>query len=188
MFADGKEGIPKGMVHAVQVWPAKNTPSLLDGRWHHVAAVRRWRQPQGATLELWVDGSMIATTDIPKRTNMRVFWDRPAHPDDPKELGGWALGAEVMTAWNYAFTQFEDYKGLVDELRLWDRALTQDEVRDAAAGRSRGANKGLLAHFPFDEGAGAVARDRVDPSLTIQLHRWLPANWSSEGAPGSERR
>jgi len=92
MFADAKEGMPKGMVHAVQAWPASSTPSLLDGKWHHVLAVRRWREPAGATLELWVDGQQIAATNIPHRADMRGFWNRLAHPVDPKEwvAGAWA--------------------------------------------------------------------------------------------------
>ncbi len=87
MFADGDLDVP-GKVWAVQAWPASATPSLLDGRWHHVAAVRRWRAPEGATLELWIDGAKIARTDIPGRVDMRRWWDHLAHPDDPPELGG----------------------------------------------------------------------------------------------------
>jgi hypothetical protein len=183
MFADKKEGMPKGMVYAVQVWPAKDTPSLLDGKWHHVAAVRRWREPSGAILELWVDGVKLATTEIPDRTDMRKYWDHLAHPKDPKELGGWALGAEVMTAWNYAFTQFEDYKGLVDEIRMWRRALAPAEIETAARGDRRANTRGLLSHFPFDEKAGSMARDRLNPTFKVSLHGWSPKNWSKEDAP-----
>jgi len=181
MFADTKEGMPKGMVHAVQAWPAASTPSLLDGRWHHVVAVRRWREPSGATLELWVDGKRIAATDIPHRTDMRRFWDKLAHPGDPAELGGWALGAEVMTAWNYAFTQYEDYKGLVDDLRFWGRAPSPEEIAAwADGGRASGRP---LAHFAFDEGRGDAARDAVDPGYALKLHRAGPDAWSPEDAP-----
>ena len=183
MFADKKEGMPKGMVYALQVWPAKDTPSLLDGKWHHVVTVRRWREPSGATLELWVDGVKLATTDIPDRTDMRMYWDDLAHPKDPKQLGGWALGAEVMTAWNYAFTQFEDYKGLVDEIRMWDRALEPAEIATAARGGRRENLKGLLSHFPFNENGGSSARDSLDPKFSLALHRWSRENWSREDAP-----
>ncbi len=56
------------------------------------------------------------------RVNMRQFWDSLPHPRNPKAVGGWCWGSEVMTAWNYYFTQYEDYKGLLAELRFWDRA------------------------------------------------------------------
>lgn len=183
MFADSGEAMPKGMVHAVQAWPASTTPTLLDGRWHHVVALRRWRAPAGATLELWVDGQKIAATDIPHRTDMRRFWDKLAHPADPEELGGWSLGAEVMTAWNYAFTQYEDYKGHVDELRLWGRAPAPEEIAQWARGRSVSRQPDLLAHFPFDEQDGTVVHDRLDPRNTWRLHRASPQAWSAENAP-----
>lgn len=181
MFADTKEQMPKGMVYAVQAWPATKAPSLLDGKWHHVVALRRWREPAGATLELWIDGALIDAKDIPYRTNMRKFWDKLAHPRDPKELGGWSIGSEVMTAWNYAFTQYEDYKGLVDDLRFWGRAPDAEEI--AAWSRRVAPNKRLLlADFAFDEGSGATIHDRIDPNYVLTLFRGGTANWSAEGA------
>lgn len=179
MFADGDLEVP-GKVWAVQAWPASNAPSLLDGRWHHVAAVRRWREPQGATLELWIDGTRVAQTDIPERVDMRRWWDALAHPDDPPELGGWAIGAEVMTAWDYVFNQYEDYKGQIDDLRLWNRALSPAEL---AGGTSSAA--GLAAHFSFDEGQGTHAADRLDPDYRLQIHRGTPQTWSPESAPAA---
>lgn len=187
MFADKKEGMPPGMVWTVQASPASSTPSLLDGNWHHVVAVRRWRQPEGATLELWINGTLIGSTDIPDRIDMRRFWDDLAHPDDPKELGGWAVGAEVMTAWNYGFSQYEDYKGLVDDIRMWGRALAPREIRRLATGAAPARKRGLLSHYSFDEGHGEVARDRLDSRLTINLHRWSSENWSTENSPASRQ-
>jgi hypothetical protein len=185
MFADGKEGMPKGMVYAVQAYPAASVPSLLDGNWHHVVAVRRWRQPEGATLELWVDGTRVGATDIPRRTDMRVYWDRLAHPNDPAQLGGWAIGAEVMTAWNFFFTQYEDYKGGIDDLRLWGRALDPAEIGRLAKGAEPRAAKGLLAHYGFDEGTGGEARDRLGAGPAIRLYKARPESWSAEQRPGS---
>lgn len=182
MFADAGTGMPKGMVHAVQAWPAATTPSLLDGRWHHVVALRRWRDPGGAMLELWIDGRMIAATPIASRTDMRRFWNKLAHPDDPAALGGWALGSEVMTAWNTVLTQYEDYKGHVDDLAFWDRAPMEAEIAAWARGE-RSSRTGLLAHFSFNEGRGRVARDTINPKYELTWHRASSASWSR-----SERR
>jgi hypothetical protein len=163
-----------------------STPSLLDGKWHHVVAVRRWREPAGATLELWIDGRRVAATEIATRTDMRRFWDKLAHPGDPAELGGWSFGAEVMTAWNYAFTQYEDYKGLIDRLRLWGRAPTPGEIAGWAAGAPPAKRDALLASFAFDERRGDAAHDTVDPAYRIELHRMGPDAWSAEEAPGAK--
>ena len=184
MFADSKENMPKGMVYTAQATPATATPSLLDGKWHHVAAVRRWRQPEGAVLELWIDGALVGKTDIPRRVNMRQFWDKLPHPDDPPEVGGWAFGAEVMTAWDYVFTQYEDYKGWMDEMRLWSRALAPAEIADAAKGTApKRASKGLLSRFMFDEGKGSSSCDSINPSLCMSLHKTRPDTWSNENSP-----
>lgn len=180
-FADKSEGMPRGGVYAVQAWPASEAPSLLDGEWHHIVAQRRWREPAGATLELWIDGRLIASTDIPDRTDMRRFWDTPAHPHDPTELGGWALGAEVMTAWKYAVTQFEDYKGLVDDMRFWNEALAPQKIAELAEGTS--PRDRPAAWFRFEEGRGSVTRDSFDRGLAIDLHRFEARNWSPEQAP-----
>lgn len=185
MLAASAEDMPAGMVHAVQAWPAAATPSLLDGRWHHVVALRRWREPSGATLELWVDGARVAATDIPRRTDMRRFWDKLSHPDDPAELGGWSLGAEVMTAWSYAFTQYEDYKGLVGGMRLWNRAPAASEIDEWAKSVPLRNSKGLLADFPFDEGQGTILRDRLRPDYFLELHHVRPNSWADESPPSA---
>lgn len=183
MFADGDLDVP-GKVWAVQAWPATSTPSLLDGRWHHVVAQRRWAEGGGALLELWIDGALVADRSIPGRVDMRRWWDQLAHPDDPAELGGWALGAEVMTAWDQVFNQYEDYKGLVDDLRLWSSAL--DGERIAAAARGQPVDEStLLAHFQFDEAQGDEIADRIDPGYRLRLHRGTTDSWSPEDAPAA---
>jgi hypothetical protein len=114
---------------------------------------------------------------------MRRFWDKLAHPGDPVQLGGWSLGAEVMTAWNYAFTQYEDYKGLVDEVRLWGRAPSPEEIGEWAKGGPKRNAADLLAYFPMDERGGAVLRDRLNPRRSWKLHRESKRSWSAENAP-----
>lgn len=181
-FADGDDGLPLGKVWAVQAWPASSTPSLLDGKWHHISCVRRWREPSGARLELWIDGQQIAGTDIPKRVDMRQYWDKLPHPENPKAVGGWTIGSEVMTAWNYYFTQYEDYKGLVDEMTLWNRALNAADLSTRWREMTKDSARGLLAHFTFDEGRGDVTRDRIYPPYELVLHRRQPDSWAEDDA------
>jgi hypothetical protein len=183
MFADSGTDMPRGMVWAVQTWPASETASLLDDAWHHVAVVRRWREPSGARLELWIDGAEVAHTDIPQRIDMRRFWDALPHPGDPAELGGWAFGSEVMTAWNYFFTQYEDYKGMLDELRFWDRARSRDELANRWREIPAEDADGLVGWYRFDEATGNVAADRFSSERPLLLHR-MADGWVDEDAPG----
>lgn len=180
-FADKNQNMPRGGVYAVQAAKTADAPSLLDGKWHHIVAQRRWRGAGGATLELWIDGRRIGATDIPDRTDMRRFWDKPNHADDPAELGGWAIGAEVMTAWQYAVTQFEDYKGLLDNLRFWNRALSPETIGELSRGVSPRDRPN--AWFRFSERGGAHARDHYDRGLALTLHRFEPRNWSRREGP-----
>jgi hypothetical protein len=139
-------------------------------------------------LELWIDGALVGKTDIPHRVNMRQFWDKLPHPEDPPEVGGWAFGAEVMTAWDWVFTQYEDYKGWMDEMRLWSRALAPAEIADAAKGIGPKAGaKGLLSRFMFEEGKGAATCDSINPWLCMTLHRTRQGNWTGENAPLVEK-
>ncbi len=183
MFADGDENeTPKGSVWSVQAYPAANTPSLLDGEWHSIACVRRWNAAGGADLELWVDGKQVDVTQTPRRVNMRRYWDKPAHPDDPTELGGWALGAEVMTAWDFFFNQYEDYKGMVDEMRFWSRARSVHELAGDWRKPVAMSAAGLAGYFDFED-KGTAARDRTNPKRVIRFHNTDKRLWSDENAP-----
>lgn len=183
MFADDAEVIPVGKVWAVQAFPARNTPSLLDGKWHSVACVRRWTEDGKAQLELWVDGKQIAAQKIPQRVNMRKYWDSLPHPNNPKNLGGWSWGSEVMTSWDFYFTQYEDYKGLLDELRFWDRAKSAEELGNNWSNAIAGNEKGLVGYFPMDEAAGDLLKDKLNGSRTMKLHKTTKESRSSENAP-----
>ncbi|TVQ05113.1 MAG: LamG domain-containing protein [Balneolaceae bacterium] len=156
---------------------------LLDGEWHHIACVRRWAEDGGAILELWVDGQLIAETSIAKRVDMTAFWHNLPHPDNPAELGGWAWGAEVMTAWKTVFTQYEDYKGLMDELRFWNRALTHQELENDWQRAVKGEEPGLAGWYDFSEVKDNAFYDRLNPDQRIELHHFGKENFSSERAP-----
>ena len=181
MFADDADAVPVGKVWSVQAYPASTTPSLLDGKWHNVQCVRRWVMDSKAQLELWIDGNLIAKQVIPMRVNMRQFWDQLPHPRNPNYVGGWCWGSEVMTAWAYYFTQYEDYKGLVAELSFWDRAKSPEEVHDKWNAAVNVGEPGLVGYFPLDENIGTTAHDKTDTSRTLVLHNSRPESWSTEG-------
>lgn len=183
MFADDPDLVPPGKVWAAQAYPARSTPALLDGKWHMVACVRRWIEDAKAQMELWVDGKLIATQRLPQRVNMRKYWDKPPHAKNPKNLGGWSWGSEVMTSWNFYLTQYEDYKGLLDEIRFWDRAKSPEEIGARWAEAVTGDEPGLVGYFPVDEGVGEVLRDKLSPSRTMTLHRRSKESWATENAP-----
>ncbi|HXI62741.1 MAG TPA: hypothetical protein VNF70_08515 [Pyrinomonadaceae bacterium] len=180
MFADDGDVAPLGKVWAVEAYPANSTTTLLDRKWHNVNCVRRWVGTTKAQLELWIDGKLVGKQIIPMRVNMRQFWDHLPHPRNPAFVGGWCWGSEVMTAWNYYFTQYEDYKGLLAEIRFWDRAKRSEEIETNWMRRVSGKEPGLVGYFPLDENTGTVARDRLDPSQIVTLHNSQTESWSTE--------
>ena len=53
----------------------------------------------------------------------------------------------------------ENFVGVMDEVRLYRRALPPKEVSHHSAGRLSGNESGLLAYYRFDEGFGKVTAD-----------------------------
>jgi hypothetical protein len=54
--------------------------------------------------------------------------------------------------------------GFLDELRIWGRTLTQDEIRQNKFQKLRGDESGLLAYYPFDEMGGRFVDDKSTAS------------------------
>lgn len=96
----------------------------VTGGWHHVAVVR-----EGSTMKSYLDGVL-------HKTESSVSW-----------FPGWGLshlniGANRTTEYRYT--------GLLDDIRIYSRAISEAEVASLAAGQ--GTNPaGLLGHWRFDE-------------------------------------
>lgn len=128
----------------------QSNTKIVDGRWHHVAAVY-----DGARKYLYVDGGLDAS---PKARGTL------AQSDDPIWIG------------NNFNQRGRAYDGLVDDVRLYSRALPAVEVQAlfksgalAAAketnpipkpeAKAPAAPGKLLAHWKFDDGKDAKAAD-----------------------------
>lgn len=181
-FGDGVNAGP-GSHLAVQAWPATNTFSLLDSAWHRVSCVRRWVNTNDALLELWVDGQFVASQTSNVRTDMTTYWTNWS--GYPAGQAGWFWGAEKQAAIGAGINQYEDYKGLVDELLFWNRALSTAELADVLSPVT-GAESGLVGWFSFREGQSGVARDALDPARTIVFSNVTSNAWSRQNAPLDE--
>ena len=142
LLGDGTAVDRPGKLWAVQAEPASSTASLLDGQWHRVALVRRAGSPP--QLELWIDGKRIAVTRIVRMVNMRGWWS--TWSGYPARQAGWFWGAEKQAAIG-ELRQWEDYKGGLDDVRFWTRALAPTEL-----GTGKAANReGLAAEMNFND-------------------------------------
>ncbi|MEV7939576.1 LamG-like jellyroll fold domain-containing protein [Kitasatospora sp. NPDC088264] len=71
-----------------------------------------------------------------------------------------------------------------DELRIWDRARAQDELRQDRGHRLVGDEPGLVAYYRFDEASGSVAHDQTDRARHAALSGAV--SWVTSTAPVGE--
>lgn len=182
LFGDGANLSSIGGTWAIQAYRADTVPSLLDGNWHQVTLVRRWEGTTDARLEMWIDGSLIASETSYLRTNMRNYWDNwnsfPAGQD------GWFWGAEKQSALGL-IGHYEDYKGLLDEIRYWSIALSPAEIQSSYNKSVTGSESGLAGVYHLDDGAGSQSCNFLDStecmSMLVPFQGWVI--WSTENAP-----
>lgn len=110
--------------------PAQN---LADGEWHHVAVTFE----VGNSGTLYVDGEAIVTNSLPSFT----FTENPLF-----------VGNGPNAFWR-------PLKGGIDEVVIWDKILSAEEIADRAFVKVRGDANGLLAAYHFDEFTGTTAYD-----------------------------
>ena len=179
LLGDGDDPGPGGL-WSVGAYPAATGPSVLDGNWHQITLVRRWAGASQARLEMWIDGSLVDTETSSVRTDMRQWWS--AWSGFPASQEGWFWGAEKQAAID-VLPQYEDYKGLVDEVRFWSRAKAAGEIAADYARAVTGTEPGLAGAYSFGEGAGTSACDSLLPSRCITFHRMKAGSWTTQDPP-----
>jgi hypothetical protein len=106
--------------------------SMNDGNWHHIAGVRN---ASSNTLSLYVDGVLdnsISTTGT------------PVTGTDPLNIGRFSSADPTK----------QRYNGQMDEVRIWNTALSQSDLKSRMTTPLAGDEVGLVAYFPFEEGVG----------------------------------
>ena len=107
--------------------------SISPDTWHHLALTY-----DGMDLILYINGIEAGTTGASGQiSNMSV----------PLKIG--SLGFQT---WDF------DLDGQVDEVSLWDLALTEQEIQDYMYADLTG-EEGLLGYWNFNEGSGTTAND-----------------------------
>jgi len=102
LYANQNSGLPVGQVYIGGEQNATGTAQLPLDTWTHVAVTF-----DGTSLRLYVDGTLTNTTAISGAMS---------GSDGPLRIGGNAI-------WN------EWFDGLIDELRIYDRALSPTEIQ-----------------------------------------------------------
>jgi hypothetical protein len=135
------------------------------GAWHHFAVTY-----EPAWVHLYIDGVLVA----------EMKHEAGILRHDPE--------ADL-------FIGFESFRGDIDEVRLWSRPRSGEEIRRDMRRPLRGDEPGLIAYFRFDEGQGQLLRDSSSSGLTGFRGRFTEVDsadpvWVRSGAllvaPGDE--
>ncbi|TRX04688.1 T9SS type A sorting domain-containing protein [Flavobacterium gawalongense] len=136
--------------------------------WYHVAAVY---SKSSASITFYVNGNLINTVAVSNPVTI------PAGM--AIEMGGWA---------NSRF-----FDGQIDEVRIWNRALTQCEIQNNMDGELSTGQSGLVAYYKFNQGAASEINTDINEltdssgnSNTGMLINFelsgTTSNWVSTGA------
>ena len=111
-----------------------------DNTWHFFAITHDWT---GKVKRLYIDGVIVAETDD------------PAKMANPSGSHNFAIGARCITGIAHAFA----LKGAVTQVSLWNRALSETEIKELMARAPSAADEGLIGYWPVDEGGGTRLYD-----------------------------
>ena len=113
--------------------PESTTIIPLD-EWHFVAVT--W---DGETIKFYLDGE----------------------PDGSTEFTGTLQPNDESLYIGVDFPGGDEYwKGYIDEVRIWNKALKQTHIHAAMNGSATPIASALVGYWRFDEGKGTIAKDR----------------------------
>ena len=149
-------GVGPGDAFGVGVTIEGDTP-VLDGQWHHVAAVR---DDTTESLRIFVDGVLDFESSIGSAT-ADVSYPDGGVPIDPTCNNGQLLpdGWWLTLAAEKHDLVWPSFAGYVDELRVWNVARSGREIAADRAEIVPPATPGLVAYYRFEEGAGTTLAD-----------------------------
>ncbi len=114
-------------------WHSPPAFPIKIGKWYHVAGV--WSNAQ---VSLFVNGELIGSANTEA-----TLHQAPGHP--------------TIGAYSHASGEREKFlNGLIDEVRIWNVARTQEEIQTTMNTTLQGDEPGLVGYWNFDDG---TARD-----------------------------
>lgn len=137
---------------------------LMNGQWHHLAAVF---DIGASETRLYIDGILAGTGTRSIPINITPF---------PVTIGNQSDGS-----WQFI--------GLIDEVRLWNVARTEQEIQDSMFRELDGSETGLSAYWKFNEGQGTTAQDSSGTGNTgffVGNPLWVDDGFPQRAAPVPE--
>lgn len=115
------------------------TAVVQTNHWHHLTLTYADGSDTNGTLRLYLDDYTWETTGLPRVNHS-------------------SASETVIGAYSHYGTK-NYFAGKLDQVRVWDRALTSDEIRNNRYVAWPGTADRLIANFPFNEGQGEVVHN-----------------------------
>jgi signal transduction histidine kinase/ligand-binding sensor domain-containing protein/CheY-like chemotaxis protein len=115
---------------------------LATNEWCHVAVVARTN-----STKLFFNGVLVATEE------RHINWAPPIEPDRTNFLGRSPTVSERLAGMN------PDFDGQMTEIRVWNEARTEEQIRATMYQRMTGQEPGLAGCWNFDNAANGVVKD-----------------------------
>ncbi|MCY1022735.1 LamG domain-containing protein [Pyxidicoccus sp. MSG2] len=147
--------------HDVTDGAVTSTGVVTAGQYHHLAVTY-----DGTTVSLYLDGVLTGSKAM----------DFKPDAEDPLVIG--AAHGQKGGATNL-------FQGVIDEVRLWERARSAAELARDKGFRLVGNEPGLVAYYRIDEGLGGTLYDQTDNLLHGEATG--SPTWVTSGAPVGER-
>ena len=136
----------------------------VDSAYVHMASV--YSVSEGKLFN-YINGELSGETDMFPSAGVAI------------ELSAFIIG---NAPWDEVSFQFY---GDLDEVRVWDKALTEDEIKASMHFKLMGDEEDLVAYYPFDDASGATVPDNgpngVDGTLINSDH--ISVGFGLSGAP-----
>lgn len=129
------------------------SPTLQAGQWCHMYVVWELSKRQ-IIVHMYTPPSNIFTvvpiTQLPSGVDYNIFY-----PGGTLMFGQWNAPdmATYGTTWNYY--------GCIDEVRIWNKRLTNQEVTNSVFKYVGGGSDGIIHNWRFNDGYGDKAKDSV---------------------------
>lgn len=166
----GDSGIAANQLQIASSNKLTNSDLKLEpGRWYHIAVTFEW-----GNVKIYIDG--VEKCNGLAGTPSIDFGIEHSDESNNKPRCFWI---------GYSYNSERYFDGQISEVRIWNKALTPDEINapdhfyqvDAAS-------EGLVAYWKFDEGAGKTIKDHTSygNDLTVEKElKWVNVSLPETG-------
>ncbi|NES20074.1 MAG: LamG domain-containing protein, partial [Symploca sp. SIO3E6] len=129
-----------------QSWVGVTGSDVVLNTWTHLAATY-----DGSTMTLYINGEPVGT---PGQSKINL------NTSHPLRIGAGRTEGNPIYFFN----------GDITEVRLWDQARSQAEIKQSMNQRLQGDEAGLVGYWPLNEGSGNTAEDKTSNENPGTLH------------------